>query len=337
MTVHFVCMGNVYRSRLAEAYLNSLGLPHVKASSSGVQASQNLWGPIGSYTVPLLEADGILKYTAPHWTQVDQSVIDSADIVICVNREVYSHLKANYRLPMRTFIWDITDINKLVPRWQYQTDEVRAVTRRTYRHIKTRVDELAQLLLKPHSKSMIDVYAPDGIKLGWQADVDTVNQKGLWHAGVHAVLYTPDGELLLQKRSQNIIGSPGLWDLSLGGYVDGGEEPEQALRREIGEELGAGKIIQDIKPLGLSRHSHYLPHYGLHSRVLLNSYAVKISHPQHLRLQKKEVDAVKLLSVGEATRFVKAGHGQLGQTLNCHRYLLKLIEAVKPELSTALV
>ncbi|HSX48101.1 MAG TPA: NUDIX domain-containing protein [Candidatus Nanoarchaeia archaeon] len=337
MVVHFVCMGNVYRSRLAEAYLNSLGLQGIIATSSGVQASMNLWGPIGSYTVPLLQADGILDKTAPHWIQVDQAVLDTADIVICVNREVYSHLKTKFNLPMRTFIWDITDINKLVPHWQYQSAEVSRVTYKTYRHIKQRVDELSQLLLKPRSKSMIDVLSPDGNKLGWQADVDTVNQKGLWHAGVHAVLYTSEGELLLQKRSKKIIGSPGLWDLSLGGFVDGGEEPLQALEREIGEELGAGKIIQDIKPLGQSRHSHFLPHYGLHSRVLLSSYAVKIIHPRRFSLQKKEVDQVRLLDIEQATRFVKAGHGKLGQTLSCHHYLLSLIKAVKPEILTVSV
>ena len=37
--VHFVCNGNIFRSRLAEAYAKSLGLGQLEISSSGVVAA----------------------------------------------------------------------------------------------------------------------------------------------------------------------------------------------------------------------------------------------------------------------------------------------------------
>ena len=43
---------------------------------------------------------------------------------------------------------------------------------------------------------------------------------------------------------------PGKWDTSVGGHVDYGEEIEEALRREVREELA----IKDFKPTFLNRY-----------------------------------------------------------------------------------
>ena len=51
------------------------------------------------------------------------------------------------------------------------------------------------------------------------------------------ILENPKGELLLYKRDNKPgIPFPGYWDL-IGGHVEDGETPEQALVREIKEEL----------------------------------------------------------------------------------------------------
>ena len=51
------------------------------------------------------------------------------------------------------------------------------------------------------------------------------------------ILENPNGELLLYKRDNKPdIPFPGYWDL-IGGHVEDGETPEQALVREIKEEL----------------------------------------------------------------------------------------------------
>lgn len=59
--------------------------------------------------------------------------------------------------------------------------------------------------------------------------------------GVAAIVRDPDGKVLLQRRSDN-----GEWGL-LGGALDPGEEPAQALVREVFEESG---LI--VKPQRLS-------------------------------------------------------------------------------------
>jgi len=47
-----------------------------------------------------------------------------------------------------------------------------------------------------------------------------------------------EGSILLQKRSMNMYGYPGLWDQAVGGHVDDKESYIEAAVREMGEELG---------------------------------------------------------------------------------------------------
>lgn len=64
------------------------------------------------------------------------------------------------------------------------------------------------------------------------------NGSKLLHPVVHLHVFNRAGELFLQKRSLNKDIQPVRWDTSVGGHVDYGEEPEEALIREAREELG---------------------------------------------------------------------------------------------------
>jgi isopentenyldiphosphate isomerase len=60
----------------------------------------------------------------------------------------------------------------------------------------------------------------------------------LIHLVVHLHVFDPEGRLYLQKRSMSKDTNPGLWDTSVGGHVNAGEDPAAALLREAREELG---------------------------------------------------------------------------------------------------
>ncbi len=70
------------------------------------------------------------------------------------------------------------------------------------------------------------------------------------HPVVHLHLFNNKGELYLQKRPDWKDIQPGKWDTATGGHIDYGESVEEALVREVREELG----VTDFEPRFLSRY-----------------------------------------------------------------------------------
>ena len=60
----------------------------------------------------------------------------------------------------------------------------------------------------------------------------------LLHPVVHLHVFNSRGEVYLQRRPDWKDIQPGKWDTAVGGHIDYGENPSDALRREVREELG---------------------------------------------------------------------------------------------------
>ena len=71
------------------------------------------------------------------------------------------------------------------------------------------------------------------------------NGSRLLHPVVHLHVFNSQGEVYLQKRPEWKDIQPGKWDTSVGGHVDYGETPEQALVREACEELGMTEFVPE--------------------------------------------------------------------------------------------
>lgn len=63
------------------------------------------------------------------------------------------------------------------------------------------------------------------------------SQKALFHVGVVITLYNDKGQILLAKRAPFKTHAPNVWE-NISGAVEEGEQPVEALQREIREELG---------------------------------------------------------------------------------------------------
>lgn len=76
------------------------------------------------------------------------------------------------------------------------------------------------------------------------------NGSKLLHPVVHLHVFNSHGQLYLQKRPAWKDIQPGKWDTAVGGHIDLGESVEQALRREVREELG----ITDFAPQAVTHY-----------------------------------------------------------------------------------
>jgi isopentenyl-diphosphate delta-isomerase type 1 len=65
-----------------------------------------------------------------------------------------------------------------------------------------------------------------------------VHRRGLRHRAVHVLVWNAAGQLFLQRRSLAKDCSPGLWDSSASGHLGVGEGYDEAVVRELEEELG---------------------------------------------------------------------------------------------------
>ncbi|MHA7263678.1 NUDIX hydrolase [Arthrobacter sp. TMN-37] len=74
---------------------------------------------------------------------------------------------------------------------------------------------------------------------------EKIGHAPLWLPGVGAVVYNEAGEVLLGRRADN-----GRWAI-ITGMVDPGEEPAQAMRREVYEETGVDVEVEVLLNVGV--------------------------------------------------------------------------------------
>ena len=92
--------------------------------------------------------------------------------------------------------------------------------------------------MKDNSEERFPLVDETGQVIGSATRGECHNGSKLLHPVVHLHVFNSKGEVYLQKRPEWKDIQPGKWDTSVGGHLDYGETPEQALVREVREELG---------------------------------------------------------------------------------------------------
>jgi isopentenyldiphosphate isomerase len=122
------------------------------------------------------------------------------------------------------------------------------------------------------------------------------NGSKLLHPVVHLHIFNRQGHWLLQKRAATKDIQPGKWDTSVGGHVAYGESIEQALRREVREELG----IVAFDPL-------FIRSYLFESDIEKEKvYSYRTVYEGPFAADPSEIDAIRFWTTDEIRR-------QLGQ------------------------
>ncbi len=104
--------------------------------------------------------------------------------------------------------------------------------------------------MKDNSTELFPVVDARGHVTGKITRGEAHNGCKVLHPVVHLHLFNSQGELYLQRRPDWKDIQPGKWDTACGGHIDYGETPAEALRREVGEELG----ITGFRPLPMGMY-----------------------------------------------------------------------------------
>ena len=92
--------------------------------------------------------------------------------------------------------------------------------------------------MRDNQQEIFPIVSDDGTVVGKATRGECHSGSKLLHPVVHLHVFNSSGDVYLQKRPEWKDIQPGKWDTAVGGHIDYGETPEQALRREVREELG---------------------------------------------------------------------------------------------------
>lgn len=120
---------------------------------------------------------------------------------------------------------------------------------------------------------MLDILDPNGLPTGKTARRGDPLEDGAFYLGVHAYVYDPARGFLLQRRAMDKAFLPGGWEIHMG-HVMAGEQSEEALRRELREELGLALPTDPIRLLGRiawPENCHFIDVYWIEASVPLDA------------------------------------------------------------------
>lgn len=299
--IHFVCRGNIFRSRMAAAYFHNLiDAAQYRVDSSGIDANKSASGvvTIEPYTQAVAEQFDLHHGIRKHKVQTTNKLLDEADVIIFLNKDVYEDALKAYQFDVRkALVWHVADIDDRLKQElleKHDSESLTAIAVATFKKIRPLCKQLHEYVTHTAWVDVVDAHnEPTGLRLpmAWITD------RGLWHRGIHVVAQTIDDKYVVGKRAKGIVFAPGMLEISLGGGVDTGEHPLRAAARETHEELGVRIPEKLFRPLFMYKQVGYHPHYNKQTKCHLYVYAVRLPvHSSELVPQPGEVAAVRSVS-----------------------------------------
>ena len=96
-----------------------------------------------------------------------------------------------------------------------------------------------------NQQELFPIVDESGLVIGSATRGECHSGSKLLHPVVHLHVFNSKGDIYLQKRPEWKDIQPGKWDTAVGGHIDYGETPEEALHREVREELGITKFCPE--------------------------------------------------------------------------------------------
>ena len=143
---------------------------------------------------------------------------------------------------------------------------------------------------------LIDILDDEGNLTGQNCLKSIAHQKGFNHATVHIWFFTVQGNILLQQRGATKKIYPLLWDVSVAGHVNSGENLYDAAIREVKEEIGLNIKKEALIKIGVMK-SFKSYDFGVIDNEFHTVFISKLNEDiNNLSAQKEEVEALKIVS-----------------------------------------
>ena len=147
----------------------------------------------------------------------------------------------------------------------------------------------------------LDIYDANFNHIGTE-DRNIVHERGLWHQTIHCWIIRPNGKIVVQMRSTDILSHPNTLDISAAGHLCAGEKLKDCMR-EVKEEIGLDIEFEALTYLGYFRRTSDSVRDGKpnHNREFTHVFFVKEDTPlSKYQLQAEEVDGVYEMDINKA-------------------------------------
>lgn len=145
---------------------------------------------------------------------------------------------------------------------------------------------------------LFDIYDVNRILTGRTGERGQPLSAGDYRLVVHVSMINRKGEMLIQQRQPFKAAHPNLWDVTVGGSALAGETSQDAIVREVREEIGLTLERTHLRPsLTMNFEEGFDDHYVVYQEVDLAD----------LQLQTSEVQAVKWASLAEVKAMITSG------------------------------
>ena len=127
--------------------------------------------------------------------------------------------------------------------------------------------------------------------------------KGFYYREVIGFVINENNEVLLQKRASNKKIKPNLWEVCYG-HVSKGERPEEAIIRELLEEIGLNIKLEDLNFLSTEVTEEF--YEGKYHNTFSYIYLIRTNKQvSEFKMQQEEVSDLKFISLEELKNLIK--------------------------------
>lgn len=178
----------------------------------------------------------------------------------------------------------------------------------------------------------IDIANKDGSATDQSELKSIIHSEGYYHNTAHVWFYTKAGEILLAQRAASKSIYPLLWDVSVAGHVDAGEDIKIAAIREIQEEIGLLVSEHCLEKIGV------FPCFQTYGNGIIDNefhhtyIAELIAGLVQLTPQKNEVEALKLVPFEEFESLLELSERNSHFIKSNNDYYLFVLNAIKQKL-----